>query len=53
MKLLLDHELLLAFLQSRMTWENMGDANTKYFNFVASARRNKNVVGGLKDDMGT
>ena len=52
MKLLLDHELLSALLQSMMTWENLGDANTKYFLSVAFARRNQNAIWGLKDDMG-
>ena len=37
LKLLLDHELRSALVQSRMTWENLGDANTKYFHSVASA----------------
>ena len=50
MKHLLDHELLSALLQSRMAWENMGDANTEYFHFVASARRNQNAIWGLEDE---
>ena len=33
LKLLLDHKLRTAFLQSRMTWENLGDANTQIFSF--------------------
>ena len=33
----LDHELYLARLQSRVTWALNGDANTKYFHAVASA----------------
>ena len=52
LKLLLDHELLSALLQSKMTWENLRDANTKYFHSVASAQRNQNAIWGLKDDMG-
>ena len=30
----------------------MGDANTKYFNSMASARRNQNAIWGLKENMG-
>ena len=52
LKLLLDHELCTSFLQSKMTWENLGDANMKYFHSVASARRNQNAIWGLKEDMG-
>ena len=47
LKLLLDHELRTAFLQSRMNWENLGDANTKYLHSVESARRNQNAIWGL------
>ena len=49
---LMDHELRSTLLQSRMTWENLGDANTKYFHAVASAHRNQNDIWGLEDDMG-
>ena len=33
----LDHEIYSAKLQSRVTWDSKGDANTKYFHVVASA----------------
>ena len=39
-------------LQIRMTWENMGDANTKFFHSVASARRNQNAISDLQDELG-
>ena len=52
MQHLMDHELRSALLQSRMTWENSGDANTKYFHAVASTHRNQNTIWGLEDDMG-
>ena len=52
LKLLLDHELRSALVQSRMTWENLGDANTIFFHSVASARKNQNAIWGLEDDLG-
>ena len=52
MKHLLDHELLTAQLKSRVTWASLGDANTKRFHAVASARRNQNAIWALEDDMG-
>ena len=51
LNLMLDHELISSLLQSRMTWENLGGANMKYFHSVASARRNQNSIWGIKDDM--
>ena len=41
---LLDHELYSTRLQSRVTWALNGDANTKYFHAVASARKNHNDI---------
>ena len=38
-------------LQSRMTWANLGDANTKFFHSMASARRNQNAIWGLQDEL--
>ena len=46
----LDHELLSARLQSRVTWALQGDANTKFFHAVASARKNHNAIWGLEDE---
>ena len=40
----LDHELYSARLKSRVTWALNGDANTKYFHAVASARKNHNAI---------
>ena len=51
-KHLSDHELLSWQLKSRITWVEMGDANTKYFHSVASACRNQNAIWALKDDEG-
>ena len=41
---LLDHELYSARIQSRVTLALNGDANTKYFHAVASARKNHNAI---------
>ena len=49
---LLDHELYSTRLQSRVTWATNGDANTKYFHAVASARKNHNAIWNLKDEEG-
>ena len=49
---LLDHELYSARLQSGVTWATNGDANTKYFYAVASARKNQNAIWNLKDEEG-
>ena len=50
---LLTHELNSARLQSRVTWASVGDANTKIFHDVATARKNQNAIWRLKDDFGT
>ena len=47
-----DHELLSARLQSRVSWALQGDANTKFFHAVASARKNHNAIWGLEDEAG-
>ena len=52
LKLLLDYELRSAKIQSRMTWASLGNANTKFFHLVASARKNQNSIWGLQDDRG-
>ena len=44
LKKLRDHELQSARLQSRMIWASLGDANTKFFHLVASARKNQNSI---------
>ena len=41
---LLDHELYSARLQSRVAWASNGDANTKYFHAMPSARKNHNAI---------
>ena len=50
---ILDHELYSARLQSRVTWALNGDANTKYFHAMASARKNHNAIWSLQDEEGT
>ena len=52
LKKLRDHELQSARLQSRMIWASLGDANTKLFHSVASARKNQNAIWGLEDEEG-
>ena len=47
-----DHELSSARFQSRITWAQNGDANTKYFHAVASTQKNHNAIWSLKDDLG-
>ena len=47
-----DHEISSARIQSRITWALKGDANTKYFHAVASARKNHNAIWSLKDGLG-
>ena len=49
----LDHEIYSAKLQSRVTWDSKGDANTKYFHVVASAWKNHNAIWSLQDERGT
>ena len=49
---LIDHEINSARLQSRITWAQKGDANTKYFHAVASARKNHNAIWRLQDELG-
>ena len=41
---LIDHEINSARLQSRITWAQKGDANTKYFHAMATARKNHNAI---------
>ena len=47
-----DHELQSARLQRRMIWDSLGDANTKFFHSMASARKNQNAIWGLEDEAG-
>ena len=49
---LIDHEINSARLQSRITWAQKGDANTKYFHVVALARKNHNAIWSLQDESG-
>ena len=49
---MIEHELYSARLQSRVTWALNGDANTKFFHAVASARKNHNAIWSLQDESG-
>ena len=49
---LIDHEISSARLKSRISWAQKGDANTKFFHAVASARKNQNAIWSLKDELG-
>ena len=46
----LAHELLTWQLKSKTKWAELGDANTKYFHTIASARRNFNSIWALKNE---
>ena len=46
------HEVLSWKLKSRIDWIKHGDANTKFFHGVASARRNFNAIWALKNHEG-
>ena len=48
LKKLRDHELQSARLQSMMIWVSLGDANTKFFHSMASARKIKMPFGDWK-----
>ena len=45
---LMAHEITTWMLKSRSKLAEMGDANTKYFHSIASARRNHNSIWALK-----
>ena len=51
-KKVIDHELYSARLKSRITWASNGDANTKFFHAVASARKNHNAIWSLQNESG-
>ncbi|OMO54692.1 reverse transcriptase [Corchorus capsularis] len=42
-------EELMWRQKSKATWLRDGDRNTTYFHSVASARRNRNLIAGIKD----
>ena len=48
-KSILAHELLTWQLKSRVQWDTMGDASTKFFHSIASARRNHNSIWALQN----
>lgn len=47
--LLMTHELLTWQLKRRTKWNELGDANTKFFHSIASSCRNFNSIWSLKN----
>ena len=52
-ELLLEQEELHWLQRGRANWLQHGDSNTNFFHNFASARRNKNTIKYLADDVGT
>ena len=46
---ILAHEMLTQQLKSRIQWDVMGDANTKFFHSSASTHRNSNTIWALQN----
>ena len=47
---ILIHELLTWQLKSRIQWDVLGDANTKFFHSISSTRRTSNTIWALHND---
>ena len=53
LKILLDKECKMWRQRARTQWVAKGDKNTKYFHGVATQRKRRNFIKGIKDSEGT
>jgi hypothetical protein len=50
-EILLEQEEIHWLQRSRVNWLSQGDKNTRFFHQFESARRKKNMIKRLKDDL--
>ena len=53
LNILLDKESRMWRQRARVQWVAKGDKNTKYFHGVATQRKRRNFIKGIKDSEGT